>query len=381
MDLFKNLMTLSLVLFLIGISGLGFLNYFSPANTKKSLFSYSLYFVGWRSSFILTSYAIINASLDNYYLVCFVSLLCISLYLLYILVRLDYITINLPWIIYLLFFSIALHFIVKYRFNVDTTVYCASDDDVVEFSASHKDKKLVVPVQRPGFVAAINRLSDSFTGVGALRVGAKVRSSLKARPPIVKVGTTLGVAAGGMITVSITKNILNLKTTNQLTNKVHGTPTRPNSPTNPFASSVLEKTEQGSNIFFDYLPHWMKEDIAMRVPSSTLYSSGEYNLLFTKYNLCVYLMVVSLFMIIFRLALIWLFSAMKNNHEFISTHFSKILGKFASSKWININILFLQLGVVMFILVVVQCVLFMYANFIPSELGAFCDEALSDSKS
>ena len=145
-------------------------------------------------------------------------------------------------------------------------------------------------------------------------------------------------------------------------------------------NSILEQSEDFSNknLFMDWFSCIIRiiDDISSRISSAGINSTGTYNILFMQYNLMVYIMLICILGILFGMLVLSVSIPLKKNTEYLSHRFPKTIGKFASSRYLDIIILFNQLGIMFTFFVLIKCVLFLYYNHIPADLGVMCDTIL-----
>ena len=144
--------------------------------------------------------------------------------------------------------------------------------------------------------------------------------------------------------------------------------------------SPLEETD---NTFWDwlarFLPNWMKEDIASRLPTPTEVDMGQFNILFMQTNICVYFMVVSFICIIIFVLLVCVLQYLKNNREYFmskvsSTFLTKLM---PSENTLSVLILVNKVSVLISFIALSLPLRFLYMNPIPGHIGKICDAAIT----
>jgi hypothetical protein len=262
----------------------------------------------------------------------------------------------------------------------DFILYCSDNDPgKIEVTVKSELGNVSATIPYSFTQKLVDDATTAVSSVGALAAGAKVAASVTGGPRT-KVRVALGTAVGGALLMNaVNKNVSEVNTfevAKRLGKEKRLPSARPSSPTdNFFINSPIEQNESSFNLL-SHLPNWIKDDIAARVPLTDYNATGEYNVLFMKYNLFVYIMIICVFAIFFGLALNWLLNTIKNNNEFMNKYFPKTLGRLSSSSSLKLIIVVNQVGVLYIFLAIVKCIVFMYLNYIPSDLGTICDIAI-----
>lgn len=247
-------------------------------------------------------------------------------------------------------------FIYFMNFNI---TYCSSSPDI---DLSISDGKITA--KRQGFNIWSKVVTTGIVLGSARKVAASAPTP--ASKLLVFGGTSLigyGLDAGN-------KALMNANSTNA-TREIAGLSIqRASSPENPFAPSVLEQMDTSSWVSW-LLPEFVKSEISSRIPFDPLYPEGTYNLLFMKYNLLIYILMVGLVVILIVGGLILVIKLMKTERAkaFLPNKVVNIL----SSKVVYYAILVNQAGLVYLLYVMANTIYYLYNNQIPVELGDICD--------
>lgn len=137
-------------------------------------------------------------------------------------------------------------------------------------------------------------------------------------------------------------------------------------------------SDSTGSVFWDnipnYLPDWMVQDIASRLPSSS--NNGTYHILFTQYNLFVYILCVMFIFTILTILLISILTWIKNNREYlIENLLPTFIAKFLPSKSVfEAIILVNKVSLTLYAVSYAYGLYFLYRNPIPGDLGMVCDK-------
>lgn len=137
-------------------------------------------------------------------------------------------------------------------------------------------------------------------------------------------------------------------------------------------SSIFDRSFW-SNILFNMLPSWVIEDVRSRVSTPLGSSEDIFNVLFTQYNLIIYVIFFCCFLIIFSYLVIRLLKFIQNRSVFLQTHLPRTLGRFAVSKTLIAMIILSQFSILMNFYNIFNGLMFLYNNPIPADLGSICD--------
>ncbi len=249
-----------------------------------------------------------------------------------------------------------------------------------------------VPQETAGHIwNAINssNIGNAIVVSSSVTAGGVIASSV-AGTPLAKIGTFMGISAGGTLLGQLSKSISKMEegSGGGFMRGLKGAggpelPYRPGSPGNggfSFAPSGggLDDSEVWWSFLFRNLPEWVTQDLAQRVPTTPGPVFGHYNLLFLQYNLIVYLMVVIVIFVVVAYFNIGLLKLMRSYRTYLMDNFPKTIGRFASSHSLTILIKLYWISIFVNYWNIFQCILFMYTHFIPNDIGIICDTAIME---
>lgn len=145
-------------------------------------------------------------------------------------------------------------------------------------------------------------------------------------------------------------------------------------------SPLENNSDSTGSLFWDYLPKflpdWMNQDIASRLPSSP--NNGTYHILFMQYNLFIYILCILFFFTLLCIGLISILTWTKNNREYlIEKVLPTFLAKFLPSKSVlDAIILINKVSLIIYAVSYSYGLYFLYINPIPGDLGMICDNLI-----
>lgn len=220
--------------------------------------------------------------------------------------------------------------------------------------------------------------------VAILASAAKVASTVPGGvlPKVLTYGAVgvmgVGMSAASTLVINATPATINsvLRTPNLIRSNVpgsNGTGTHPKFP----ISSVLEPGDMGPQGVFTIVPRWMQLHIDGRISPTLGVNSGTYELLFTQYNLLVYLLCIALFIIVLATLLLWILTRISAARDKLTSRFPKVMGWLFNATALKVMIMLNWAGLLINFAVVLQIVYFMYTHSFPGDLGVICDNAIA----